>query len=472
MTAPDETATISSNSSLVESSAGEGDTAERHESPFGAAILGTLGGLLGVSLMTMWVLSSYLHIDIWQILSFRGADGWCDPTKAGLGVHCWGDWAAIQVDSFDAEGSSAEAVYPLSARILRLPFMGLNALAGPLPTLIVFLAVSLICLLVPACWAARAARPAYRPVVLTVLGAATVPVLMVLDRGNILALAVPFCFLAVLGLVRDRPWMVVLGTVVAASVKPQFALLAFGLVALRRWRPAVITALGSVAVVVLPYLVYGGKALERVTDWVDLVSKWSTGVRIDDPGSTIVSEPRALWLLLHPAHWATLDNHLTTAGAAAQHQHYLDVCLALTAVVLVLVLAAGRRIPILHVGTLLLLSASLASPRTYAYYQVFAVVIVALAFRLPTDSTGLVVTGGGARRWVESATTVAMGCALVLGLTPLPVPIGQAPTSLVPVLSTLAWLAYLVLMGVRAVFALVDARRSRSATSGTGVVAA
>ena len=426
-------------------------------SPFGAAMLGVLSTLLGVSVVTAWVLASYFKVDIPRLLSFDSADGWCDPARDGVGQHCFGDWAVIRVPSLTADGLTAESVYPLSARLVRLPFMALDALAGQRATLLVFLAVSVVCLLLPAWWAARPVRWELRPVVIAVLGLITAPVLMVLDRGNILGLAIPFCFLAVLGLVQDRPLMVVVGTIAAASIKPQFALLAFGLVAPRHWRWALGAAAGSVAIVLLPFAMYGSRALVRLEAWINGVGNWSASLRLDDPSHTVVSAPRALWLLKHPSSWGTWDAALPSYASTL----YLAMAVALAVLVVVLLLIAGRRTSPFLVASALLAVASLVTPLAFAYYQVFAVVVVALAFRLPPEVSGV---GDRSAPWPDKVVTITLGCALALGLTPLAVPIGVAPTSLVPVLSTLAWLCFLVVLGLRTLLVLMPRRPTTALT--------
>ena len=409
-------------------------------SRLGWNIVGALSGLLGLAAVVAWVLGSYFKVDVAAMVSFPGADGHCRLPHEGVGVHCWGDFGAVRFASLTGAPLGPEVVYPLSSRILRLPFFAISSIGGYGAGLIAFLVASAACLIAPVVWAVRDTPWALKPVVVTVAAVATMPFLMVLDRGNVLALTVPFLFLALLGLVRDKPWMIAVATIAATSVKPQFALLGVGLLALRHWRAAAVSIAGSVAIIVVPYLVFGDKWRSALVTWLDAAQAWtkSQPLSVDWPGN--ISLPRVLYLLGHAGPWRH-SRLLSTIDDGT----YTTASVAILAVIVGILVLSGRHLPPLATGVALLAIASLASPLTYAYYSVFMIPVVAIVFRCglaswPTDT-----------RWDRTMPRI-LSAALVLGLSPLLLPLGSSLTApvapLLPVLSACAWAAFLAAMAI------------------------
>lgn len=423
-------------------------------SRLGWNLVGILAWLLGLAVVSAWILSSYFKVDVATMVSYPGADGWCNVPHEGIGVHCFGDFGAITFNSLTSPPVGPELVYPLSSRILRIPFFVIASLSGFQASLIAFLIVSAACVTFPVVWAVRDVPWALKPVVVTVLGVTTTPFLMVLDRGNMLAFAVPALFLALLGLVRDKPWLVAISTIVAASVKPQFALIAVVLLALHRWRAAAMAILGSAAILVLPYLMYGNAWLAKFVAWLDAAHSWSRGqpLAVNWPGN--ISFPRVLYLLAHAGPWR--DSTLVSSQVDGS---YTTVSIGLLAIVVVLLVLAGRRLPPLALGVSALAVACLASPLTYIYYLVFLIPVGAIVFRQGLGDWP------AQTRW-DQVMPVLLAVALVLGLSPLPIPLGGnlAPpvASLLPVLSTCAWALFL---GAMALWSLMRLRARPVSTS-------
>ena len=231
---------------------------------FGWSVVGSLGLLLGPAAIMAYILGSYLEIDVAGSLSQVGRDGGCDLLVTGVGRHCFGDFTSIYYPSPVAPLVESEWLYPVSTRILRLPFWIVGELFGINAALTVYLFVSAVCILIPVFWAVRHTPFWAKGLVLGVMGIATTPFIFAWDRGNILSLTVPFVFLAILGLVKTRHGWVVIGVIAAASIKPQFALLAFALLAVRDGRRFAIALGGSVVVVVGSYALLGSDALPEL----------------------------------------------------------------------------------------------------------------------------------------------------------------------------------------------------------------
>ncbi|MEI8080505.1 MAG: glycosyltransferase 87 family protein [Actinomycetes bacterium] len=409
-------------------------------------MLGTLAAMLGLAVVSAWIQAAYFGVNVAASLSYWGKDGWCPQGTSGLGAHCWGDYAAIRFSSLASLPVGPEAVYPVSSRLLRIPFFIVDSVAGFQTGLVLFMAVSIVCVLSPALWAVRGMSWANKSLVIVLGCVATAPFLITLDRGNMIALVVPVFLIFLLGLIRDQPWLAAWAVVVASTVKPQFAVLGLALIALRFWLPALLALLGSLVVTLVPYwLFFGSRGASALEKWIHELGSFSDSQSLSAAWPTNLSLPGAL------ARSFGLGESLSVM-----------IVVGLAGLVTIAVLARGPRLHPLLIGTVFMVMASLVSPISYAYYGVFLIPLVAVIFRL------------GPRNWprvgsINQAITVLMTAGIVLGLTPLLIPTGKAALkmdtaittqpgtalivgSLVPLLAAIAWLALFVAVIVRAIW--------------------
>jgi len=405
----------------------------------GWATIGILGLLLGPAILVAWVLSSYLQVEVPASMSFVGNDGWCDRSVS-VGVHCWGDYSSIHFATLRGTPSDPEAVYPLSTRLLRLPFFAAESLLGFRVGLLLFVIVSAICILLPVLWSVRSTPWFAKGVVLSIVGLGSAPFLILWDRGNVLALTVPFLLLAVVALIRDRPWLAVVAIVIASSAKPQLALLAVALVAARAWVPAVVAGAASVGVVVGSFFAFSSSGWAAMLEWIRSAGEWSASQSLDQDWPVNISGSRALYLVAE----AIPGSGQWLPGVP--DSVFTLLVFALFGITTLAIAAAGRSMPPFASAIAMLAIACLASPLSYAYYGVFALVVVAIMIR-----DGFV--GWPTKRPLGKILIVSLIAALVLSLTPLVVPLGgtvvpetgppRVVVSLLPILGTGAWLIFL-----------------------------
>lgn len=410
---------------------------------FGWSLVGALAVLLAIAVVVAWVLGSYYRIDVAASMSMIGDEGRCDLDVTGIGVHCFSDYTSIYFTSPIEPVLYYEQLYPIATRLVRLPFWGVGAIFGIHASLLVYLAAAALCMLIPLLWAVRRTPWWTKAVVVSLLGVATAPFLFTWDRGNIVSLAVPFLFLALLGLVRDRGWWVVIGVIVAATVKPQFALLGFALLARGDWRKAAVAIGGSVLAVLGAYVLLGADGPAAFVAWVQAALGWSDARELfwSWPGNG--SLPRALYLVAHLHPWA--DHPVLAAIPDTVYQYAGQGLFVLIVIGLLIV---GRRLPPLAVGAGLLVISAFLLSLSLAYYFVVVIPVAAIAFREGIPG----IPSNTARGKVLIAT---FWLALVLSLTPLIVPIlpihNPVPGTLVigtvvPSFAILAWTVFLVVL--------------------------
>nr|WP_142393441.1 glycosyltransferase family 87 protein [Mycobacterium sp. 4858] len=349
-----------------------------------------------LSLATGYFLTQCLSVDVLSSLLWVPQDCWLN-WGMNIGRHCFSDYPTVVEDglrpnpwapsplllpwnNYQPMGST----YPAAAMLPHLLF-GLPAkwLGAPLLGLIGYLLALTVAVCSPAVWAARGTRGLERVVVFVALGAAAIPAWAVVDRGNSVGFAVPIALVFLVAL-RQRRWsLVAVMVVLAALVKPQFAIFAVALFAARQWRLGGF-AIGGVAISNFgAYLLWPRDFPETITQSIhnmSYISNYFPGL-IDLRN---VSFGRAL--LLFPDMAKAAQSGRIPDGFLAGPRSLIGY--AILAVIVVAVLALGRRIPPVMVGIVLLAGAALSPGLTMFYYVVFVLPVAALVVRDPEGPPG------------------------------------------------------------------------------------
>ncbi|MGD1237786.1 hypothetical protein [Mycobacterium seoulense] len=354
-------------------------------------LLGTILVASALSAATGYVLAQCLSVDVLSSLLWVPQDCWVD-WGMNIGRHCFSDyppvvevgmrpnpWAPSAAGLAISGSLPAGSGYPAAGMLPHLLF-GFPArwLGTPLLGMIGYLLALTVAVVSPAVWAAWGALGLERVVVFVALGAAAIPAWAVVDRGNSVGFVVPIALVFLVALCRQRWGVVTIMVVLAALVKPQFAILVVALFAARQWRLGG-AALGGVAISNLAaYLLWPRDFPETITQSMHNMSSYSHYF----PGlidMRNVSFARALLVvpdMAKAAHAGRIPDGFL-AGPRSQ------IGYVILAVIVVAVLALGRRIPPAMVGIVLLAGASLSPGLTMFYYLVFVLPVAALVVRDP-----------------------------------------------------------------------------------------
>jgi len=410
-----------------------------------------------------WGSVNYFHRSPGLVESFRSDDGWCDPAVAGVGVHCFGDFAlpnilVAQGDAWPGHiGASPGPVNPYSA-LGMTPNVLANQVAqtpiGPRGSLFIYLVLLALALLAPALWAVLAGRgPPRNWLPLLVIGVASGPFLTTMDRGNSIGFAVPLILLFALFIRRNPAWVAPVAVIAAAAVRPQFVLLALALVAFGRWRAALYAVLGAVASGLLAFAVWPGGMVSNIQEWLGDIQAFQAGV---DPAADTPINVSAAHSVATLGQWlGHAPGFVGDAGTGLvafirQFPSLPGVLIAL-AVGLTLLCARGR-VPQSLVLTLVFALPALIQGVAYSYSLIFALVLAALvlgptalAASGHTDNrvTGLfddLATRG--RAWRLWAWVVVV--AIALSVVPITLSIDALSQSLVKGQAGLVWLVVVV----------------------------
>jgi hypothetical protein len=395
-------------------------------------LLGTV--LLGtaVSAATGVVLTQYYGVDALSSLFYVPHDCMAD-WGVNVGRHCFSDYT-IPV-GFGMRPNPWEP-YPLYLPPDFKPLHSNYAAAGMVPHMIFgllgkwlgaprlglfgYLLVLTIAVFSPAVWAARGARGLERVVVFLACGVAAVPAWMAIDRGNSVGFLVPVALVFLVALCRRRWGLVTIMVVLAALVKPQFAVLAVALFAARQWRLGGIAVAGVVISNIAAYALWPGDFPGTITQSIrNTVGYSSFRVNVSEGN---VSFAKGLLTIPDYIKVGEAGGKIPDGFLAGPRSLIGYVVLFL---VVVSVLALGRRIPPVMVGIVLLATASLFPALSCLYYLVFVLPVAALVVRDPDGPPGTGIFDrpgavGGRRRAV--GICVSLAAALSIAQIALPTP--------------------------------------------------
>lgn len=350
-------------------------------------MLGTI--LLGsaISAGAGYLLARCYGVDILSSLLLSPPEDCWGNWDMHIGQHCFGDYAMVADAGMRPNPWAPYALIPPRSPV-RLPYPA----AGWLPPLVFalpakwlgtptlgllgYLLALTVAVFTPAVWAARGRRGLESVVVFVALGAAAIPAWQVIDRGNSVGFIVPIALVFLVGLRRQRWALVAFAVVLAALLKPMFAVLAVALFAARKWRLGGL-ALGGIAVgQAAAYLLWPRGFPETIRQSFHNV--FQGGPFKDLVGQQNISFSKAVLTVPDTIELFQGGGKIPD-GFLAGPRSLIGYAILLIVVASVVVL--GHRIPPVMVGIVLLATASLFPPKVGFYYLVFVLPVAALVLR-------------------------------------------------------------------------------------------
>ena len=381
-----------------------------------------LGAVLlasAVSGAVCFVFTQYASVDVLSSLAWLPKDCFANWAMK-VGRHCFNDYGMFAlVGVLPNPWVPYGTAYPAGGLVPIMIFAGPAAwLHAPRLGLFGYLFALTIAVLTPAVWAARGAQGLERVVVFVALGALAVPAWVVFDRGNSVGFLAPIGLVFLVALCRRRWGLVAIMVVLAALVKPQFAVLAVALFAARQWRMGGITVAGVVISNLAAYLLWPRDFPETIAQSVHNAHDYASSFPML-VGMNNVSFANGV--LLIPDHIMRLTHGYVPSGFLAGPRSLIGNVVLV--VVVGSVLALGRRVPPVLVGIALLATSSLFLAMTGRYYLVFALPVAALVARDPDGHRGSgifdrLASLAGGRRAV--GICVSMAAALTIAQIALP----------------------------------------------------
>ncbi|WP_057351410.1 glycosyltransferase 87 family protein [Mycobacterium tuberculosis] len=387
-------------------------------------MLGTILLASVISAATAYALSQWYAVDVFSTLLVVPGDCWLD-WGMNIGRHCFSDYAMVAAAGIQPNPAdyliSLPADYQPTAVAAwapaRIPYaiFGLPShwLGAPRLGLICYLVALTMAVISPAIWAARGARGLERVVIFVTLGAAAIPAWGVIDRGNSTGFVVPIALAYFVALSRQRWGLATITVILAVLVKPQFVVLGVVLLAARQWRGGGIGITGVVVSNIAAFLLWPRGFPGTIAQSIHGIIKFNSsfgGLR--DPRN--VSFGKAL--LLIPDSIKNYQSGKIPEGFLTGPR--TQIGFAVLVIVVVAVLALGRRIPPVMVGIVLLATATFSPADVAFYYLVFVLPIAALVARDPNGPPGAgifdqLAAHGDRRRAVGVCVSLAVALSIV-----------------------------------------------------------
>jgi hypothetical protein len=142
-------------------------------------------------------ISSYFQQQLTNTLSFTVADGWCDPKLQGIGAHCFGDfYYVLGFISEDNPWSGSPIPYPPLGLFVFKPFGFIVDLFPANPygvyTYLAFILLAMMSIPIHLYKIKKFNRS--ESILLGMLIVSSAPVIVALDRGNVVTLCVPLIY--------------------------------------------------------------------------------------------------------------------------------------------------------------------------------------------------------------------------------------------------------------------------------------
>lgn len=390
-----------------------------------------------ISAVTGFVLAQYYSIDVLSSLIFVPHDCYLD-WGMNVGRHCFSDYTmpvtlGLRSNPWEPypAWTSADHVpfqnnYPPAGMVPHVAFGLLGQwLHAPRIGLLGYLLALSIAVFAPAAWASRGGRGYERVVIFIACGIAAIPAWMAIDRGNSVGFVVPIALVFLVALCRGRWRLAALMVILAALVKPQFVLLAVVLFAARQWRWGGIAVTGSIFFNLAAYALWPHEFPQTVVQSMRATLEPGAFQRLIGGlnvsfGRVVLAIPDSIASLQHGG--AIPEGFLVGVRGLAGYVVLL--------LVIVSVVALGRRIPPVMAGIVLLATASLFPALSQPYYLVFVLPVAALVVRDPDGPLGSGIfddpeTVGGRRR--AAGVWVSLAAALSIAQIALPGPAFQVP---------------------------------------------
>jgi hypothetical protein len=335
-------------------------------------LIGTVLIAGGLSLTT-GAIASYFGVDVVSSLSFTTPDGHCpdgNPATSGIGAHCFSDYYQIVEYTPSANPWSDHRSNYSAAGMLPNVVTGWigDLFNSPRVGLITFLLLLTAALVTPAVWASRGKSITPRLVAIGAFGILTIPALSALDRGNSGALAVPALLAFLIAVRKGKFTAAVIAITAAALIRPQFLILIAVLWALRK---------------LIAYAAWPRAFPQTLIDSVIAVARYGRQYSMANNFPANVSLGKGAY---------ELDRWLLGFGGRVPSAFVVDnyggvVAFGVATIVILLVIALGRRLPVLLSASLVLMSATLFPGATWSYSLSSCLAIAAVMLRDPLDRT-------------------------------------------------------------------------------------
>ena len=340
--------------------------------PWGEHLLLILIVFFALSFASILLLGSYYDQPITQALSYEVDDLNCDTLTQGFGRHCFSDYQIPNI-YLDEPNLWEEMQYSPTALIPHIFANESSKLIGERAALLTYLFILASAVMIPSIIVVRKTWFHTRSVLpLLLMGVATIPFVFTIDRGNSVGFVVPLLMIVAFRLREKADWTVTVAIIGAAAIRPQFALLAIGLIAFGQFKQVALATVGSVLINVAPFLLIRGDRTENISNWLGNVFEYQNYSSFGEIYPVKLSLVQALYNLFD------FTNNQGKADFVVQQMTFVSLVALLAICATVFVYRKQMSRP--HAVIISLIAPTLLNSSSFGYYSVFVLVIAAQIF--------------------------------------------------------------------------------------------
>ena len=214
---------------------------------------------------------SYFNWNLTEILSNRVKDGWCNPEKEGIGLHCFGDFYAPMgiAGNQDPWRIGVNPNPPFAMLIFKL-FYTISNFTAPRFSLTLYILLIFCAFMLPAVHAWRKSIKTYQIKLLYLsMYAMSMPAISLIDRGNIIAFTVPLVYFAY-WFHKEKPQLAASLLVIAVVIKPQLAIFMVLLLVIKQYRLFVLAVFSGLTLNLAGFLFFKSPKIS-ISNWIESI---------------------------------------------------------------------------------------------------------------------------------------------------------------------------------------------------------
>lgn len=344
----------------------------------------------GISIFLWWVAGSYLGFDIFSSRMFFSADGVCDPTTQGLGVHCWSDYYYLinALESGNPYTKFETTLYPAAGLVPFMFFKLLTDVTGISWLGVAAYLLSMSALISYSVWFATKGQSFERRVLFfSALVLFSPAVLVTLDRGNSVGFLIPTLIWLFSSIQNQKSTQTIMALALLSLIKPHYGVVALAFILAGRVKVGSKALWIGFTLNLLPFLVFWPREFpNNLLIWANTLLGYQDYATVTGLWPQNISFSQSIYLFFY----------IPNVASGGQLQPTLDFIEArqglwgplILVFVLALIFAFRKKLSVTQTSIIVVSAVSMTSAISYYYYIVVAIPFI-LSFHNASKSSSV-----------------------------------------------------------------------------------
>lgn len=329
----------------------------------------------GISMFLWWVAGSYLGFDIFSSRMFFSADGACNPSTQGLGVHCWSDYYYLitALESGNPYSESETTLYPAAGLAPFMLFKLLTDVTGISWLGLAAYLFTMSALISYSVWFATKGQSFERRVLIfSTLVLLSPAVLATLDRGNSVGFLIPALIWLFSSIQNEKSSQTVMALALLSLIKPHYGVVALAFILAGRLSVGS-KALGmGLTLNLLPFLVFWPREFpNNLLIWANTLIGYQDYATVTGLWPQNISFSQSIYLFFYIPNVALGGQLQTTLDFIEARQGLWGPLILVF--VLALIFAFRKKLSVTQTSIIVVSAVSMTSAISYYYYIVVAI---------------------------------------------------------------------------------------------------